>query len=364
MIAQSKKSYPLRHITLRVPWHDSAWDGTVCRDPKLNSACLRLKRIAGSRDDEAEQAVSGQSLQVLDEGSWPCCVSERAMFMAPFEYTRVAEHPYKATSPDTHGHFAPTPLRHPPYSVAALPFRWMFQESLEYFAEAYKIDVDCEREPDLGWVTNWVQQRDNHRALLDCFFTHVKAEQSLCFFYAKQVPFVEDSRRVLIGVGRVKHVGEAVEYQYESEGELRSLLWERMVQHSIRPDFKDGFLLPYHAAIEYATENPDFDPAEVVAFAPEDRLTEFSYATEHVTHDGAIAALLACAAALHRAKKFLTGPWDRCLKWIDARLGELWKMRGPCPGLGSALCAFGLEYGTFIACELALEQARSPASGR
>jgi len=275
------------------------------------------------------------------------------MFMASFEYTRVAEHPYKATSPDTHGHFGPTPLRHPPYSAAALPFRWMFQKSLENFAEAYKIDVDRKREPDLGWATKWVQERDNHRALLDCFFTHVKAEQSLCFFYAKQVPFVEDSRRVLIGVGRVKHVGGAVEYRYESEGQLRSLLWERMVQHSIRPDFKDGFLLPYHAAIEYATENPDFDPAEVVAFAPEDRLTEFSFATEHVTHDGAIAALLACAAALHRAKKVLPGPWDRCLKWINARLGELWKMRGPYPGLGSALCAFSLEYGTFIACELA-----------
>ena len=34
---------------------------------------------------------------------------------------------------------------------------------------------------------------DRERALLDCFAGHLKPEQSLCFFYAKQVPFVEDA---------------------------------------------------------------------------------------------------------------------------------------------------------------------------
>jgi hypothetical protein len=38
-----------------------------------------------------------------------------------------------------------------------------------------------------------------------------------------------------------------------------------MVQHSIRPDFKDSFLLPYHAAIQKAIEDPEFDPAELAA---------------------------------------------------------------------------------------------------
>lgn len=131
------------------------------------------------------------------------------------------------------------------------------------------------------------------------------------------------------------------------------MLWERTVQHSIRPDFKDGFLLPYHAALELAQTNPEFDPAEITAFAPNDRILEFSYAAEHVTHDGAIASLLACAASLNKAKQDIPGPWEQCLKWIDARLAELWKMRGPCPGLGAALCAFGVELGTFVARDIA-----------
>src|SRR5438132_2969725 len=108
------------------------------------------------------------------------------------------------------------------------------------------------------------------------------------------MPFVEDAaaRRILIGVGRVKHVADCVEYAYTTKNlkdKLRSILWERMIQHSIRPDFKDGFLLPYHAAIEKATEDADFDPSEIAAFTPDDRLLEFSHVTQLVTHDGALA---------------------------------------------------------------------------
>ena len=328
---------PLRHISLRVPWHDSGWDGTVCKAPRLNSACLKLNRIAGTRNDDAEHAVAGKSLKVLDEKQWPCCVAERGMFMAPFEYTHHANHPYKATSADTHGHFAETPLRHPPYSAAGLPFRWMFRETMEQYGEEYQIDVDPAREPDLGFSTNWVQEKDNHLALLNCFFGHVKPASSLCFFYAKQVPFVEDTRRVIVGVGRVLHVGDPIEYKYEREGKLKSLLWERMIQHSIRPEFKDGFLLPYHAAIEHAAENPDFDPAEIVAFAPADHFDEFSYASEHVTNDGAIAALLACAASLNRASKTLADPWAHCLKWIECATGGVVENAWPVPRTGGGI---------------------------
>lgn len=337
-----------------MPWHDTGWDGRVCAKPRLNGACLKLKRIGQERDDAAEEAVAGQSLVDLPQEKWPCCVTERMTFMAPFEYVRTANHPYKRTSEGSHGHFDETPLRHPAYSAPAVPFAWMLREAMEELGEEYGLDVQAEREPDLGFSTQWIQDRDNQKALLDCFCDHLKPEQSLCFFYAKQVPFVEDSgaRRILIGVGRVLHVSPCVEYQYTTrnlKGKLRSMLWERMVQHSIRPDFKDGFILPYHAALEMADENPEFDPASIAAFTPDDRMLEFSHASQLVTHDGAIACLLACAESLRRARDVLPGPWEQCLTWIDHRISELWKARGPCPGLGSALCAFGIELGTFVA---------------
>ncbi len=351
-------NYPLRHLSIRVPWHDTGWDGRVCDAPSLNGACLKLKRVADRRDDAAEEAVAGKLLSELPQSRWPACAAERVTFMAPVEHMRQVQHPYNHGPETSHGHFAPTPLRHPPYSAAVVPFAWMLQEAMETYAREHDLDVQAEREPRLSFDTTWVQDHRNQTALLDCFAGHLQPEQSLCFFYAKQVPFVEDTagNRILIGVGRVKHIGPLQEYDYSVKdltGKLRSMLWERMVQHSIRPDFKDGFLLPYHAALAKAAEDPAFDPAELAALAPADRIMEFSHASQLVSHDGAIASLLACAESLRKAKGVLPGPWERSLQWIDARLGELWTARGPSPGLGAALCAFGLDFGTFVAWALA-----------
>ena len=347
-------TYPLRHISIRVPWHDTSWDGRVCAKPNLNSACLKLKNIGRNRNDAAEVAVAGLSIRDLDQEQWPCCVSERVGFMAPFEYTRNVSHPYNRRLDSLHSHFKATPLRHPAYSAAAVPFAWMLSENMESLAQTYGLDVRPEHEPNLGFDSSWVQDYRNQTELLDCFAGHLQAQKSLCFFYAKQVPFVEDlaTSRVLIGVGRILHVGDIHEYAYTTaalSGKPRSMLWERMIQHSIRPDFTDGFLLPYHAALEKASVNPDFDPADIAALSPADRLLEFSHASQLVTHDGALASLLACAESLQKAKTMLEGPWDACLGWLNARLGELWKARGPYPGLGAALSAFGLDSGTLIA---------------
>ena len=56
-------NYPLRHISIRVPWHDTGWDGRVCAAPRLNGSCLKLKRIAEDRDDAAGNGKWGQVLQ-------------------------------------------------------------------------------------------------------------------------------------------------------------------------------------------------------------------------------------------------------------------------------------------------------------
>ncbi len=359
----SDLSYPLRHISVRVPWHDNGWNGSVCREPKFNTACLKLKNISDSKDERTEETVKGLSFQALiaKDVPFPPCVNERATFMANFDFVHRKRHPYFETSPQTHGHFRPTPLRHPPYGAAALPFRWMMrnevfgdpENGVAGFVDRFPLEeVSADLEPSLSFDTNWLQDHRNHRALLDCFWRHVKPHQSLVFFYAKQVPFVEDTgRRVLIGVGRVKTIGELTEYRYDGppRDRLRSLLWERMVVHSIRPELEDGFLLPYHDAMAKSDDGRAFDPAETVAFAPEDRFVEFSFATEHVGDDAAISALLAMRGSLHRCSELFGYAADASERWIDRELGRLWKKRGPFPGLGAVLSAMGVGMGNFIA---------------
>ena len=362
-----KLSFPLKHISVRVPWHDSGWVGAVCKSPSHNTACLKLMNIADNKDDAAEELIAGTTLKGMDSSKFPPCVKERGTFMADFPLERFHEHPYIRSSKETHAHFRPTRMRYPAYSAAAVPYRWLMKPVIFGHNEETPIglveqhpllDVDESLEPELPFKPYWVQDHRNHRALLNCFWRYVRPLESLIFFYAKQVPLVEDTgRRILIGVGKVRKIGELTEYDYEGSpnGKIRSLLWERMVQHSIRPDFSDGFLLPYHEALAKCDDGQNFDPAEVVAFAPEDRFTEFSFGTEHVGDDAGIEALLACRAALLRAGELFNFQCRSQEAWIDRELGRLWKKRGAFPGLGSILTATGVPMGNFIAQTLAEE---------
>lgn len=353
-------SFPIHHISVRAPWHDSDWNGAVCADPKNNSACLKLRRIASNKDELAESALAGKRFGDLDENRLPPCLQEGAAFMSAGASMRTHVHPYSHN--DRYAHFASTPVRYPPYSAPAIPYRWMLKESfggannLPALSDAYPLDgIDERLEPSLGFNPIWWQDHRNQTALLNAFWAHVREEDSLVFFYAKQIPLVEDApgSRILVGVGRVKSVGRITEYLYKhptlAPEKIRSVLWERMVRHSIRPDSRDGFLMPYREALERSRDGDAFDPAEAVAFAPEDRFNEFSYATEHVSDDAAIEALMSMRAALGRSKDLFGADVDEQEAWIDAELGRLWRERGPFPGMGAVLSATGLPMGNFIA---------------
>lgn len=349
---------PLRHLSIRVPWNDTNWAGTVCAEPSKNIACLILPRIRKERIDEAEEQLAGRTWQEIDVDKLPPCMSERGQFMAPYELVKHIDHPYASFS-DAHQHFVTTPLRFPAFSAACIPYQWMLRETGQEISENFDLgfqpDLEQRAEELMGFKTSWTQDKHNQKTMLDAFFSAVRPEESLVLFYAKRVPFVEDTRRVLIGVGIAKHVAQAQEYDYSEPGELNSVLWERIIQHSIRGDFKDGFILPYHQVIQYLDENPDEDPANFAAFVPDDQFWAFSYGAEHVTNDGAIAALLSCLAALEHIAPAIPGPWDAIQRWIDSHLNELWHMRGPNPGLGSALHAFGIQQGTLLAFEVERE---------
>ena len=228
-------------------------------------------------------------------------------------------------------------------------------------AERLKLGWIPDREPDLKFDTAWVQQRDNQLALLDTFFGALRPEESLCFFYAKRTPLSEQSRRVIVGVGRVLSIGQATEYAYSvANPPLRCVLWEHNIGHSIRPGFVDGFLFPYQEVLALAAKGDGIDPEGFVAFAPDEHFDAYSYGSELLPHDGAVASLIACAAALHRIRERIEGPWDAALRWIDAQLNRLWRARGAFPGLGSALSAFGyewgFEHGSLLAYEIELER--------
>ena len=106
--------------------------------------------------------------------------------------------------------------------------------------------------------------------------------------------------------------------------------------------------MPYHEALEKSRDGEAFDPAEVVALAPPDRFTEFSYGTEHLGDDAAIEALLSMRTALLKCAELFGADVRKQEAWIDNELGRLWQKRGPFPGMGAVLYACGVSLGNFV----------------
>ncbi|HJQ95157.1 MAG TPA: AAA family ATPase, partial [Acidimicrobiia bacterium] len=111
--------------------------------------------------------------------------------------------------------------------------------------------------------------------------------------------------------------------------------------------------VPYHEAVSRTAEEPDFDPGEVAVFIPDEAFEQYSYGSEHITHDQAIGSLLNLIDGLERAERALGSSRQVGLRWAGERLGELWKMRGPFPGLGAALHAFGIDHANLFAYRVA-----------
>jgi AAA domain/UvrD-like helicase C-terminal domain len=341
-----------RHLSVRVPWHDTDWTGRICSAPSDNGSCLALPRITEERIDAVEDEHAGMDWDEVG-ANLPPCVRERVGFMRDQDFSTVITHPYASRRSPPHEHLKPLILKFPKYSAPCVPFRWMRRKEGEEIAAEEGIDYrpELEEQADelIPWESGWIQHGTNQLAMLNGFFAAVQPP-ALMFLYAKRVPLTEKEGRVLIGAARVMHVGEPREY--EGENPLRTLAWECMVQHSLRPDAGEGFLLPYHQALAASEQDESIDPEEFVAFAPNEAWGEFSFTSEWVSHDTAITSLVALEQALRVAEAHLPGRRSKELQWVSDQLGALWTLRGPCPGLGAALHAFGVDQATLVVRQL------------
>ncbi|MEU4772683.1 ATP-dependent RecD-like DNA helicase [Micromonospora sp. NPDC023644] len=343
---------PIEHISIRVPWHDTGWKGTVCADPHGNGTCVLLKNIGQNRRDDQEQRNAGRDIADLPFAEAPPCVAERATFMSPRVIPFQRTHPFTKKSP-AFATFQPTPQTMPPYSAQAVPFRWMSRDGAKLLNEERRLGLLPELEDQVdaitGWdKSTWMMHGDNQRALLDAFFSTVQPERSIVFFYAKHSPLSDDPRRLLVGAAMVTDVTPTGAYRSSGGEPFPAQMWETSIGHSLRPDQQQGFLLPYQALLE-ARDRRGVDIGDALAFAPEGGWEAFSYVTEHVSHDLAIDGLLALMAAGRAARRILGDDAGTLgFDWLQGQLNRLWKLRGPRPGLASVLAALGVpQYVTF-----------------
>lgn len=349
-----------QHFSFRVPWHDNGWNGTVCNVPSENYSCMRLKGINQGRDEALESEHAACKFCKLDCVNNMPCIREGGTFMSEDDISVTVTHPYSTWS-DNHKHLLPLTEVIPAYSYPARPFRWVMRQRyignrqykyIDELAAERGFEFHAEYEPEMKNKT-WVQDGRNQEAVFNAFFDGTVENESLCVFYAKQVPFVEDSRRVVIGIGHVQKINPPVKYEMSNPNGMTSCSWENMVKHSIRPDMKDGFLLPYNELMEYSSEHDEFDVTKGVVFAAEDYFDEFSYAAEQLSHDAVIDVILQCLKAVEVYKDCkLKGNWEYIIVWLNEQLSRVWEDRGAFPGLGPVLSAFGIPSGSVVAREL------------
>ena len=344
----------IRHLSLRIPWMDKPWNGEVCANPKENRYCTILKNIMKNKTEE--------SCKRFEQDNCPC-IKEKASFMYEKSLGKIkSSYPYNEYK-DNCKHFKDTELEYKPYSVPSICFRWLLRNNIHDILKLnnIKLNLDNGIENTLQLNESWYQLKENQEKIFNTFYGYIKPKKSLCFFYTKNAPFVEEvsGRRIITAIGNVLSVSKNKEYKYNKTKKQRdkeylhsALLWEHIVEHSIRKDdngYYDGVLFPYHELNDYLNRNQDKADEiyknidDYVLFSSVESFENFSYSTEHVIHNDAIELLIKAKKVLTNLAKLLNKNFTRNYKWIENKITEVLKLRGPYPLFGEVLSALGFN---------------------
>ncbi|KAB1160100.1 AAA family ATPase [Micromonospora sp. AMSO12t] len=358
----------MHHLTVRVAWHDNAWNGSVCADPTGNPYCLDLDRIRIGRKDAEERMLALRPFAEIDHDRRPPCVAESGAFMNAEPWIRQFDHPYTKLrdTAATHGHLRRTPVKVPEYSTFAVPFAWMLRERSAEIEERLPEALAPDEPPP--FPSPWVFPAERQRQLLDTCFRRITPGSSLVVFYTKSGhPLGDGINRLVVGLGRIETMRGIIEYDVPS-GEATYPLWDRLISHSIRQDGVEGFLLPYHAYLA-PTGSPEEDERrrellnEIAVVPDRGQMLNFSYGSEVVSSDALLAVLEQSLAAVRAIIRHgvVAGPWLEREEWLNARIAETWADRGAFPGSGAVLEALGLRLATSLLYELSRDGVLRPA---
>jgi exodeoxyribonuclease V alpha subunit len=265
-------------------------------------------KIAEERDLDLEEVKKGQSCASISDEYIPPCVYSINAFGSD-EITAIAEPPHFFKDATL-----PYKWRLPPSTVCVWPYEEM------YHSEGVRSEDDTRYDYD-------VRLRKAQE-----YFARVENDKSLIFYYANYSnPFSEEDekRYVLIGISRVKIVGDILRYPNASEKTKKkfggAFIWQCNIT-SHYPD--DGLRIPYHL---YKDQPEILDKILLVPDNPRN----FKYATRQFADDEALSLVeqfLGVAALLHQIGD-TSENWPARISWLQSRIAEIAQNRGLYPGL-------------------------------
>lgn len=301
------------HISARVAWHMDGWNGHICNNPAANTYCVGQfsypgQMIAERRDLTWEQANCGQACHGLDKTP-PCAYSVNAF----------GSHAIQASSapPEFFNDNTETLLwALPPATVSIWPYEEM------YYVEGVE-------RPQGGF------DYDKRLEAARAYFNKIEVGQSLIFYYANYSnPFSEEDQRryVLVGISRIKRLGDELFYSNVSEETKKKyvgFVWQR----NVTSDYPNqGFRIPYHRYMD----QPDI-LQQILLVPSNPRLCK--YATRHISDDEALELVEQFLGIAVRLQELgdTSENWSVRIEWLQSLIGELWSSRGLYPGLPKVL---------------------------
>lgn len=233
------------HVTIRMAWHDSDWNGAICANPEANSYCvgthsLLSGRIEKKRDLGFEQSKAGAALPTLPLENIPPC------------YWSINAFGDNAT-PIQHAHafswlnISPVPDVLEPHTV----FTWPFKLSFVHHEKNKKRHGNYP--PDL-------EKR------IENFTGKFIPGESIIFFYANYDNPVsaDDMKYLLLGCSVLATEPETTEFKIGAD-ELKRIRSRQKTRNfptmnwamKFKHDPTTRVLLPYREYVKYAEGNPE-----------------------------------------------------------------------------------------------------------
>jgi ATP-dependent exoDNAse (exonuclease V) alpha subunit len=324
------------HLSARLAWHDSGWNGRICRHPHLNASCIVQEQIRDGRNDAREREYAGVPLADLPDWLPPCCRDTAAYSERSFTYIH--------RDPLDRSFLSSTKEELPPYVCLPAPYRWTLEGNFRDICEAEGLNIRGPNDPNK--TMGWVYEPDRQVALLNHFWGKLKEGegQALIFYYVNRGNPVDESiARLLVGVGRLDKIGPQLYFEGTDPKDpeaRRYPVWTRAVTQ----DFPaQGFRLPYQEYIDAGQ-----DPRTIACTVPKNAMLPFSYVGERVSDDIAVGVLERLIQSVQQVEQdgIAAGDWSRHLEWLNNRLADVWQGRGPFPGIGSVLQYLGFARGT------------------
>lgn len=310
----------MKHISIRLPWHDRGWDGCVCNNPSQNSYCkgfhsVNAEKLRKEKNDKKEEKVKGKPVDASWKYSPPCTETINVFGTSPIRHTFVPKSFIKNTSPKS--------VDMLPNCSGTWPFEDMWDESGER------------------------REAEERKESVEEFFDELKEAGSagLIFYYCNyDNPVSGDAKKYLLaGIARVKKIHPFVMWDdipKDQKEKYGGYVWSRQVEN----DPEERMRLPYQ---EYLALGKNVD--SIAVFAEGDLSRSFKYVAHHVSDDDAISLIDKTVAAVKTIIKhqYFSKPhmeqWDRHLAWLQAVRKECWISRGLYPGLSSVLKFLGME---------------------